>query len=360
MQKIKKVENVNLYSFEPIKTAKEVKVAYPHNEKTLSSVFEGREAIEKILKGEDKRIFAIVGPCSIHNTASAINYAKNLKELQDKVSDKILLVMRVYFEKPRTTVGWKGLINDPYINGTFDIQEGLSRARQLMLNIAEIGLPIATEALDPLTPQYLNDLVTWNAIGARTTESQTHREMASGLSGSVGFKNATDGDIDVAIHAILSSQQEHSFLGMTDTGKSCIVHTKGNKLGHLILRGGSDGPNFSLKHILMSKEKMEKAGINSNIIVDCSHANSNKDYKKQTIAWNTTIENIISGNSCIKGLMLESHLEEGKQNLPYPLPEDWIENQVNYLNPNVSITDACISWETTEKLILESYNKICK
>lgn len=360
MPKIKKVENINLYSFEPIKTAKEVKFIYPHNEKTLSSVFEGREAIENILKGQDNRIFAIVGPCSIHNTESAIEYAHKLKKLQYKVSDKILLVMRVYFEKPRTTVGWKGLINDPYLNGTFDIQEGLSRARQLMLKISEIGLPIATEALDPLTPQYLNDLVAWNAIGARTTESQTHREMASGLSGSVGFKNATDGDVDVAIHAILSSQQEHSFLGMTDTGKSCIVHTKGNKLGHLILRGGSDGPNFSLEHLLKTKDKMEKAGIPSNIIVDCSHANSNKDYKKQTIAWNTTIDNIIAGNTCIKGLMLESHIEEGKQNLHCPLPEDWLENQIKYLNPNISITDACISWDKTENLILESYNKLRK
>lgn len=358
MMNTNQVENINLYRFEPIQTAKEVKNKLPQTQKSMNSVLKGRKAIENILTGKDDRIFAIVGPCSIHNTDSALEYAKRLRKLQDKVEDKILLVMRVYFEKPRTTVGWKGLINDPHLNGTFDIQDGLFKARQLMLNISELGLPIATEALDPLTPQYLNDLVTWNAIGARTTESQTHREMASGLSGSVGFKNATDGDVNVAIHAILSSEQEHAFLGMTDTGQSCIVYTKGNKLGHLILRGGNEGSNFDLETVLDTKTKMEKAGIAPNIIVDCSHANSNKDYRKQIIAWDTTIENLLLGHKCIKGLMLESHLEEGKQTLPCPLPEDWNTNQFKYISPNVSITDACISWETTEKLILDTYNKL--
>lgn len=294
-------------------------------------------------------MFLVVGPCSIHDTKAALEYAKLLKELNEKVKEKLVLVMRVYFEKPRTTVGWKGLINDPHLNGTYDVNVGLEMARQLLVNIADMGVPIATEALDPLSTQYLSDLVTWSAVGARTTESQTHREMASGLESPVGFKNGTDGGIDVAINAVLSASREHSFIGANDEGKLSIITTAGNSFGHVILRGGTAGVNYHLEDVLKTKEKMIKANVEPNIVIDCSHANSHKDFKKQVLAWDESIENIKNGETSIKGIMMESNLVEGRQDLK--------ENGENLMYGQ-SITDACIAWSETEQLILTAYEKL--
>lgn len=284
----------------------------------------------------------VLGPCAIYDTGAAIEYAERLKELADKVNDKLLLVMRVYFEKPRTTTGWKGLINDPRLDDSFHVEEGLYVARGLMRSIADLGLPIATEALDPIVPQYIGDLLSWAAIGARTAESQTHREMASGLSAPVGFKNGTDGNVLVAIQGIMSAMQPHRFLGINAEGQCCLVQTKGNRFGHLVLRG-SKTPNYDQQSVSAAAYVMEQNGITPNIIVDCSHGNSNKDHKRQPHVFRAVLEQIQSGSKAVVGLMLESNLCEGKQDLAN-----------KPLKRGVSITDACISWEDTEALITEA------
>lgn len=315
----------------------------------VRTVIEGREAVKRIIAGEDSRLIVVVGPCSIHDQVAALDYARRLKALADRVKDKFLVVMRVYFEKPRTTVGWKGLINDPHLNDTFDIGTGLRIARRVLLEVADMGLPAATELLEPITPQYIADLVSLTAIGARTTESPTHRQMASGLSMPVGFKNGTDGSLQVAIDAMLASRSAHSFLGIDNDGQTCIVNTKGNPWGFLILRGGRSGVNYDSASLAEAVEMLTKAKLPPRLMVDCSHANSNKDYRLQNLAWSDCIKQRLDGNLNMVGLMLESNLNPGNQPLPADLSE---------LRYGVSITDGCIGWEETERLILEAHEQL--
>ena len=345
----KRVENLNIESNNVLLTPAELKAKLPLSESAAASVMEGRQVIKSILKGEDKRLFVVVGPCSIHDTKAAIEYGQRLKELAAKVEDTLYLVMRVYFEKPRTTVGWKGLINDPHMNDSFQIEEGLHIGRELLLNLAETGLPLATEALDPISPQYLQDLIAWSAIGARTTESQTHREMSSGLSGAVGFKNGTDGGLTVAINALESVAHPHNFLGINEDGQCSIVRTKGNKYGHVVLRGGNGKPNYDSVNVALCEQALEKAGVSTNIMVDCSHANSNKDHNLQPLVMTDVTNQIIDGNKSIVGLMVESNLGAGNQKMTAD-PAD--------LQYGVSITDACIDWDTTEKTLLDMHAKL--
>ena len=282
-----------------------------------------------------------MGPCSIHDVEAAKEYAQRLKRLSDDIADQVFVVMRAYFEKPRSTVGWKGLINDPHLDDSFKVAEGLHIGRQLLLELSQMGLPLATEALDPITPQYMQDLISWSAIGARTTESQTHREMASGLSCPVGFKNGTDGSLGVAINALESVASPHRFLGISPTGQVSVIQTKGNAHGHVVLRGGSSGPNYSPEHIQACEAALEKLGLTQSIMVDCSHANSNKDHRQQRNVVNSVSQQIAAGNRSITGLMIESHLHEGNQSISNP----------DGLSYGVSITDACINWDETDSLL---------
>ena len=343
------LENLNVQSQEPLITPLDLKREIPMTDKAGETVAAGRDAVQKILDGEDKRIFIVVGPCSIHDVDAAKDYARRLKQLADEVSDTLLIIMRVYFEKPRTTTGWKGLINDPYLNDSFKIQEGLHIGRQLLLDISEIGLPTATEALDPISPQYLQDLITWAAIGARTTESQTHREMASGLSTAVGFKNGTDGSLSVAINAIKSAENPHRFLGINNEGAVSIITTKGNPYSHVVLRGGDGKPNYDSVSVALCESELEKAGITPRIMVDCSHANSNKNHELQPLVLDNIGNQILEGNKSICGVMVESHINAGNQKVTADL---------NDLKYGVSITDACIDWETTEQSIRALRDKI--
>ncbi|MHA7878340.1 MAG: 3-deoxy-7-phosphoheptulonate synthase [Saccharospirillum sp.] len=340
---MEQLTNINVESQEVLITPDRLKADIPLSESAAAVIARGREDVRNILDRKDPRLIVVIGPCSIHDPAQAIDYAKRLKALNESVKDSLLLVMRVYFEKPRTTTGWKGLINDPYLNDSFKIEEGLHIGRQLLLDIAELGLPTATEALDPISPQYLQDLISWSAIGARTTESQTHREMASGLSSAVGFKNGTDGSLDVAINALKSVSSPHRFLGINNEGQVAIIHTRGNAYGHVVLRGGNGKPNYDSVSVTMCEETLNKAGVPSNIMIDCSHANSNKDHRLQTLVADNVTNQVLEGNQSIIGLMIESNLEEGNQPIPANLAD---------LKPGVSITDACIGWEATEKLLL--------
>ena len=333
------IDNLNVKSQTVLATPKQLKAELPISEQALQTVTSSRQVVEDIFDRRDHRVFAVVGPCSIHDTDAAIEYARRLRALADELSDTIYIIMRVYFEKPRTTVGWKGLINDPYINDSFKIQEGLHIGRKLLLDIAELGLPTATEALDPISPQYLQDLISWSAIGARTTESQTHREMASGLSSTVGFKNGTDGGLSVAINALNSVSKPHRFLGINSEGQVSVIRTTGNPYAHMVLRGGSNGPNYDSVHIKLCEQSLEKAGLAPNIMVDCSHANSNKDYTLQPLVLENVANQIVEGNRSILGVMIESNLEAGNQSIPAELSE---------LKHGVSITDACLDWPATE------------
>ncbi|WP_429945689.1 3-deoxy-7-phosphoheptulonate synthase [Bibersteinia trehalosi] len=335
------IHNVNIEEESVLLTPKELKAEFPLSEKLRKQIETSRKEISDIIHKRDPRKLIVIGPCSIHDPNAALEYAKKLKVLADKLSDKLYIVMRVYFEKPRTTVGWKGLINDPNLDGSFDVEKGLRVARKLLLDLAEMGLPLATEALDPISPQYLADLFSWSAIGARTTESQTHREMASGLSMAVGFKNGTDGNLGVAINAMQASAQGHSFIGINQQGQVTVLTTKGNPDGHVILRGGKT-PNFEAKYVQECEEALRKAGLPEAIMIDCSHGNSNKDYRRQPIVAEDALQQLLAGNHSIIGLMIESHLFEGNQSSEQPF------EQMQY---GVSITDACISWETTETLL---------
>jgi 3-deoxy-7-phosphoheptulonate synthase len=343
------IVNINVISQDLLPTPAIVKQALPMSPVAEQTVLNGRHALEKILDQQDHRLFIVVGPCSIHNPDAALEYASRLKQLADEVKDTLLLVMRVYFEKPRTTVGWKGLINDPDMDDSFHIEKGLHMARELLLKLNEMGLPTATEALDPVTPQYLSDLVSWTAIGARTTESQTHREMASGLSTPVGFKNGTDGSLGVAINALHSVSQPHHFLGINQDGQCAVYHTRGNRYGHVVLRGGGGKPNYDAASISSCEKELAADGQKQNIVVDCSHGNSNKDYNRQPEVFNGLVQQIVAGNKSIIGMMLESHLHAGNQ----PIPAD-----LSQLQYGVSVTDACIDWETTENLIRDGAEKL--
>lgn len=344
-----RVEDLNIASNTTLISPEKLKSELPISEAAMSVVEKGREDIRNILDRKDHRLFIVIGPCSIHDVEAAKEYAHKLKALSDKVSDTLLLVMRVYFEKPRTTVGWKGLINDPYLNDTFKIADGLKISRKLLIDLSEIGLPLSTEALDPISPQYLQDLITWSAIGARTTESQTHREMASGLSSAVGFKNGTDGSLTVAINALQSVANPHRFLGINENGQVSVVETKGNKYGHVVLRGGGGKTNYDSVSIALCEQEIEKSGIDNNIMIDCSHANSNKDPALQPLVMDNASNQILEGNKSIIGLMVESHLKFGSQSIPANL-DDLVYGQ--------SITDGCISWEQTEEAILKMHEKL--
>ncbi|WP_294614330.1 3-deoxy-7-phosphoheptulonate synthase [uncultured Gilliamella sp.] len=322
-------------------TPEEIKNLYPLSSELEQKIASSRQTIINILERRDHRLLIVCGPCSIHDPEAAIEYAHKLKKLSDELQDHLFIVMRVYFEKPRTTVGWKGMINDPHMDSSFDIEHGLKKARKLLLDITKIGLPIATEALDPNTPQYIGDLISWSAIGARTTESQTHREMASGLSMPVGFKNGTDGSLDVAINAMKSASMAHRFVGINQQGQVTVLQTMGNPHGHVILRGGKT-PNYDAENVALCEAQMQKAGLIPNLMIDCSHANSNKDYRNQPLVADTIIKQIAQGNNSIIGVMIESNLFEGNQSSEQP------KENFKY---GVSVTDACISWETTEELL---------
>jgi len=345
----KRIYNVNVMSQDVLLTPEEVKQRVPMTPKGQKTVLEGRLAVENILDRKDHRFMVVVGPCSIHDPVAALDYAQRLKRLADDVSDTLYLVMRVYFEKPRTTTGWKGLINDPHMNDSFDIEEGLQRARKVLLDINELGLAAGTEALDPISPQYLSDLITWSAIGARTTESQTHREMASGLSTPVGFKNGTDGGLQVAINALLSVSSAHSFLGINNDGQVAVIRTKGNRYGHIVLRGGAKGPNYDSVTIALVEKELAKNRLPANIVVDCSHANSNKDPSLQPLVMHDVVHQIMEGNQSIVGVMLESNINAGNQ----PIPAD-----LSQLKYGISVTDACIDWATTEKMLRDARAKL--
>jgi len=340
------LENVNVGSSEVLITPHGLKKDVPLSEAAANAVAEGRHTIQNILDRKDPRLFLVLGPCSIHDVKAAKEYAERLKVLSEEVKDTLYLVMRVYFEKPRTTVGWKGLINDPHLDDSFKIDEGLHIGRQLLCDLADMGLPLATEALDPISPQYLQDLISWSAIGARTTESQTHREMSSGLSMPVGFKNGTDGGLEVAINALQSVAHPHAFLGINQTGQVSIVKTKGNQYGHVVLRGGNGKPNYDSVSIAQSEQALEKAGVTKNIMVDCSHANSNKQPELQPLVMENVANQILEGNKSIVGLMIESHLNWGNQK---------ISDNMEY---GVSVTDACIDWAATEKSVREMAEKL--
>jgi 3-deoxy-7-phosphoheptulonate synthase len=337
--------NVHVLDTQPLTSPDELKVELPITEEAAEVVYRSREEVRAVLSGHDPRLLVVVGPCSIHDPRAALDYAERLLAIRRRVADDLLVIMRVYFEKPRTTVGWKGLINDPHLNGSHDIATGLRVARRLLLDVASLGLPAATEMLDPICPQYLADLVTWTAIGARTTESQTHREMASGLSMPVGYKNGTDGSLNVAIHALIAASRPHSFLGIDGAGRVSIVRTKGNPDGHVVLRGGGGRPNFSSDDVARAAAALEKAGLPPRLMIDCSHDNSGKDFRTQPAVVEEAGAQVAHGSKQVLGVMIESHLVAGRQDLaPGATLEDLVYGQ--------SITDGCIDIATTEEVIV--------
>lgn len=344
-----RVDDLNVESFDALITPEKLKEELPLEGEALEAVRKGRQTIYDILDRKDHRLFVVVGPCSIHDVEAAMDYANRLKKLADELQDTLFLVMRVYFEKPRTSVGWKGLINDPDMDDTFQIEKGLRTGRKLLLDVSKLGLPTSTEALDPISPQYMQDLIAWSAIGARTTESQTHREMSSGLSSAVGFKNGTDGGLTVAVNAMQSVSHPHRFLGIDGSGKVSVVTTRGNPYGHVVLRGGSSGPNYDSVHVAQAEQELEKGGVSTNIMIDCSHANSNKDPTIQSLVLKDVTNQILEGNQSIVGLMLESNINFGNQKIPADL------SQLQY---GVSVTDACIGWEETERSLREMAAKL--
>jgi len=337
------VDNLRVVELSRLITPAQIKEQLPAETRHLRLVSEARATARAILSGEDDRLLVIVGPCSIHDPESALDYARRLAALSQKVSDRYFIVMRVYFEKPRTTVGWKGLINDPLLDDSCDMAHGIGLARKLLLDILDLGLPAGTEFLDPIMPQYTADLISWAAIGARTTESQTHRELASGLSMPVGFKNGTDGSIQTALDAMKSSRAPHSFLGIDQDGATSIVKTSGNPDSHVVLRGGRDGANYHPASVSAACESLSRAGLKPTLMVDCSHANSGKDPFRQQEVWKSILDQRQGGRREIIGAMIESHIHAGSQSLAATAAD---------LQYGISITDACLDWESTEKLLL--------
>ena len=334
-----------------LSTPRALKASLPLTEAASATVANSRARINRILAREDHRLLVVIGPCSIHDPAGALEYADRLDKLRRELADQMEIVMRVYFEKPRTTVGWKGLINDPHLDNTHDIETGLKLARRLLLDVTERGLPTATEFLDPIIPQYIADLISWAAVGARTTESQTHREMASGLSMPVGFKNATDGSLQIAIDAMGAAMRPHSFLGIDQDGFTSIVRTTGNPAGHVVLRGGRSLTNFDAASIREAEKKLTQAGLPAVMMVDCSHANSFKQHARQEDVWRDVIQQRLSGTRSLAGLMVESYLHEGAQPFPRPRSE---------LRPGVSITDACLGWDVTERMLRWAHTELAQ
>ena len=348
MQKTK-VEDLNVVGTAPLISPDELDAHLPITEEIADHVVRGRAQLEAILNGTDQRLLVIVGPCSIHDETAALEYAGRLASLAEKLSDRLFIVMRVYFEKPRTTVGWKGFIYDPGLDDSFDINTGITRARALLIELNELGIHAATEFLDPVIPQYLAEFITWACIGARTVESQTHRQMASGLSMPIGFKNSTEGAVQPAVDAMVSARSPHAFLGIDHEGRTCIVHTKGNPLGHLVLRGGNSGTNFGSDAIASAHQRLEAAGVPTRVLVDCSHGNSNKEFAKQNLAFKDAVEQRLRGELDVIGCMLESHLNAGNQKVTADL---------SALKYGVSITDACIGWDETEEMLTWAYREI--
>ena len=341
--------DVHIESTTPLITPIDLVNKHPINSQVERTVQLGRDQVRNILNGQDSRLMIIVGPCSIHDEEAALEYARRLVDLSQRLSGRMLIVMRVYFEKPRTTIGWKGYIYDPYLDGTLDIETGLHRARALLLKVGEMGMYAGTEFLDPVLPQYLADLITWSTIGARTTESQTHRQMASGLSMPVAFKNGTDGNAQIAVDAMVSARSRQGFLGLDHEGRTALVRTTGNPDGHLVLRGGNGGPNFGPDAIAHAKKQLQASGVRSQLLVDCSHGNSNKDHSKQAGAFKDVVEQRLAGNTDIIGCMLESNLAPGRQDICDDL------SQLKY---GTSITDACIGWDETEELLTWTYDQV--
>jgi 3-deoxy-7-phosphoheptulonate synthase len=341
VERIKEIDNLHIIGYEELPSPGELKDLLEIKGSALETVMAGHRNVKEVLDRQDKRLIAVVGPCSIHSPDEAIEYARLLKPLADELANELLIIMRVYFEKPRTTVGWEGLIYDPHLDGSRRIDHGLRIGRQLMLDISEVGLPIGIEALDLISPQYLQDLVSWTAIGARTTESPTHRKLASGISSAVGFKNNIDGSIKVAVNAIRSASATNSFISITEEGKVAAFRTDGNPYGHVILRGGKT-PNYEAASVGQCEKELASAGLNANLMIDCSHGNSNKNPANQSIVLDSVAEQLKAGNNSIIGIMLESNINEGNQ----PIPDDLSE-----IRHGVSVTDACINWETTETIL---------
>ncbi|MFP4362570.1 MAG: 3-deoxy-7-phosphoheptulonate synthase [Spirochaetia bacterium] len=346
---MKRTSNVNILEMTPLISPGELKRKIPAGEDSNNLVYTTRNAINDIILGRDKRMLVLAGPCSIHDPEAAFEYAQRLRQLQKRVADKLLLVMRVYFEKPRTRIGWRGLIVDPEMNGSYNIALGLARARKLLSDITSLGVPVGSEMLDPIVPQYISDFISWAAIGARTTESQTHREMASGLSMPVGFKNSTDGSFDAAVNGIASSMHPRTFIGIDQEGRTALVKTRGNSVCHLILRGGKSGPNYHIEKREEAEDAMKEIGLTPSIMVDCSHSNSSKDYSKQSRVLRSVIHQRSQGSESLIGFMVESNLKEGKQKISLP-----VENLVY----GRSVTDACIGWEETEELLQYAYDNL--
>ncbi len=337
-----RTSDLRIASFTPLIAPAELKSQVQMSSASMETVVRAREVVEKIITKQDVRLLAIVGPCSIHDRDAALEYAGRLAALRREIDDSIFVVMRVYFEKPRTRLGWRGLILDPEMDGSYDIQEGLCRARSIMSDITAMGVPVGSELLDPIVPQYIDDLVSWAAIGARTTESQTHREMASGLSMPVGFKNGTDGSIETAVNALSSSLSPHSFIGIDQNGRTCVVNTTGNPVGHAILRGGRNGPNYHEEDVEEACERMAAAAIGPAVVIDCSHGNSRKDHTRQHKVLRSVVRQRIEGRNEIIGFMLESNIHPGRQE---------VGKEAGRLRYGVSITDACIGWEETADLL---------
>ena len=339
------IDNINVSAFDAMPSPEEIQARLPLSPRAVNLVKCGRGILRNILDRSDQRLFVVVGPCSIHDPVAGLDYARRLKALADEVGDTLYLVMRVYFEKPRTTTGWKGYINDPDMDDSFHVDRGMQQAREFLLELAELGLPAGTEALDPIAPQYLGDLISWTAIGARTTESQTHREISSGLSTPVGFKNGTNGDVAIAINAILSASRPHSFLGINGQGRTAIVRTRGNRYGHLVLRGGDGRPNYDTVSVQMAEQALRKAALPCNIVIDCSHANSYKKPELQPLVMADVVNQVRLGNQSLVGMMVESNLVAGNQ----PIPED-----LSQLKYGCSVTDACVDWQSTEEMIRDA------
>lgn len=334
-------DNLNIKQFKPLTTPQSLKEELPETEAAAYLVAESRRQVQAILRGKDKRRVVIVGPCSLHDEEATLDYARRLLKAQKGCSEQLLIIMRAYFEKPRTTLGWKGMLYDPHLDGSYDLDMGVRQSRKLLYQIAEIGIPAATEFLDPIVPQFLADLITWAAIGARTTESQIHRQMASGLSMPIGFKNGTDGGLNVAMDAIKAASNPHSFLGIDRNGQVIVAETKGNPYGHLVMRGGTNGPNYTSEYVAFAEILLKKALVPNGLVIDCSHANSHKNHKRQREALFDIADQISSGNKIISGVMLESFIAEGKQSI----------GKAGGLKYGQSLTDSCIGWDETEELI---------
>jgi len=343
--------NVNIESLSALLSPRLLKSEFPVGDDIAEAIVGFRDEISKIINHQNERLLMIVGPCSIHDAEAAIDYSERLKILADRHRDTLLVVMRVYFEKPRTSLGWPGFIVDPDLDETYNIQRGLRTARQLLVKLGSAGFPVGTEVLDPIIPQYIADLVSWAAIGARTTESQTHRELSSGLSMPVGFKNGTDGNLSTAVNAVRSARHSHSFIGINQEGQTCVLKTRGNRNGHIILRGGSSGPNYYDEDIEEAEKLLADIGVKPSILIDCSHANSSKDHARQARVFHAVLDLLSRGCKSVRGAMLESNINPGRQEVP---------KNISNLKYGLSITDSCIGWNETAELIEEAAGKISK